>query len=211
MSVFPFYGTQRRDLFAIERSAMDRSGLVIEVLDRRLPTTGWVLDVGAGDGHTAQRLSTTHRTLVALEPSRGMIRTDHGVAWVQGEAEHLPFGNDTFDAAYATWAYFFSRNWDPSSGLQELHRVVRPGGPLLIVENLGPDEFSALAPTEINADPAVWERHGFRCDAIDTHFEFETLDDARTLLGFFFGAAGSEAAALRLTFRVGLFSGTSAG
>lgn len=208
MGVIPFYGAEQPDLFAIERAAMDRPGKVIEALDRRLPD-GLILDVGAGDGFTASRLMTDARTIVALEPAAGMIRRDRGLPWVRGDAERLPFADGTFGAAYATWAYFFSRDWDPSPGIAELHRVVRPGGPLLVVDNLGDDEFTSLTDRVIAADPEFWDERGFEAEEIDTVFEFEDLDAARSLLDFYFGERGREGARLRLSFRVGLFSGES--
>jgi hypothetical protein len=58
-------------MFAIERAAMDRDGLVVRALDELLPR-GRVLDVGAGDGFTAERLGANRR-IVALEPNVGMI------------------------------------------------------------------------------------------------------------------------------------------
>jgi SAM-dependent methyltransferase len=208
VSVIPFYGTDDPAIFAIERRAMDRGGLVIAALDRMLPS-GDVLDVGAGDGFTARRL-TVGRRVTALEPSAGMIVAG-GPRWVQGEAARLPFGDATFDGAYATWAYFFSRDWDPTPGLAELDRVVRIGGPLAIAENLGGDAFSALAADDLSADPAFWQRDGFTCEPIETAFVFDDLDDARTLLGFFFGDRGRDGAAIEVGFRVGLFTRASRG
>ena len=210
MPVIPFYGAEQPDLFAIERAAMDRPGRLIAALDDRLPP-GLILDVGAGDGFTAAALTSTRRTVIPLEPAPGMVDTDRPLPWVQGEAEHLPFGPATFAGAYATWAYFFSRNWDPDPGVGELHRVVRPGGPLLIAENLGNDEFCALADTEITADPAFWGQRGFTCDAIETVFEFESIAEAETLLEFYFGESGRTGAATTLGYRIGLFTGESMG
>lgn len=211
MAVIPFYGSDRPDLFAIERRAMDREGLVISALDDHLPTTGTVLDVGAGNGFTAERLNTRERDVIALEPAAGMIRRDLRLPWVQGEAEQLPFADGSFDAAYATWAYFFSRGWDPSPGLRELHRVVCRDGSLLIVDNLGSDEFSSLSLEDMSADTDFWDQRGFACVVIDTHFDFENMIEARALLGLFFGETGAQRAALHLTFRVGLFVGRSLG
>ena len=85
---------------------MDRDGLVIATLDGLLPA-GRVLDVGAGDGFTAERLNAG-RAVVALDPSAGMLARADLPQRVRGEAEHLPFANTSFDGAYATWAYFFS-------------------------------------------------------------------------------------------------------
>ena len=208
MTVIPFYGADDPGMFAIERAAMDRDGLVVRALDELLPH-GRVLDVGAGDGFTADRLGASRR-IVALEPSAGMIG-ERQLTWVRGDAEHLPFAAASFDAAYATWAYFFSRDWDPSPGIGELDRVVRPGGPLAIVDNLGGDAFASMADTDISADPAWWATRGFDTRVIETAFRFDDLDDARRLLDFFFGDRGVAGAALDVPFRVGLFTRPSLG
>jgi SAM-dependent methyltransferase len=208
VTVIPFYGTDDPAMFAIERGAMDRDGNVLRALDELLPG-GRVLDVGAGDGFTAERLGTG-RDVVALEPSAGMIGS-RPLTWVQGEAEHLPFADGSFDGAYATWAYFFSRDWDPTPGIEQLDRVVEAGGPLAIVDNLGGDAFAAMADADISADPAWWLAHGFDGRVIDTAFRFDDLDDARRLLGFFFGDRGVAGAALEVPFRVGVFTRSSHG
>ena len=208
MTVIPFYGADDPAMFAIERGAMDRDGLVVRALDELLPN-GRVLDVGAGDGFTAERLAAGRR-IVALEPSAAMIgaRTP---TWVGGDAEHLPFDDGSFDGAYATWAYFFSRDWDATPGIRELDRVVRPGGPLAIADNLGGDAFASMADGDISADPAWWAAQGFRTHVIETAFRFDDLDDARRLLGFFFGERGVAGAAVHVPFRVGLFTRPSRG
>jgi SAM-dependent methyltransferase len=209
VAVIPFYGADEPELFAIERRAMDRDGLVIDALHGLLPA-GRALDVGAGDGFTAERLSSG-RSVVALEPSAGMLAGANLPLRVRGEAEHLPFVDGAFNGAYATWAYFFTRDWDPTPGIAELDRVVRGGGPLVIVDNLGGDAFAAMAEEDISADPTVWKALGFTCDVIETAFRFDDLEEARRLLGFFFGDRGVTGAALDVPFRVGVFHRSSRG
>ena len=208
MTVIPFYGADDPAMFAIERSAMDRDGVVLRALNDLLPG-GRVLDVGAGDGFTAERLGAS-RLIVALEPSGGMIG-ERQLTWVRGDAEHLPFADATFDGAYATWAYFFSRDWDPTPGIRELDRVVRRGGALAIVDNLGDDAFASMADGDISADPAWWAGQGFDTHVIETAFRFDDIDDARRLLGFFFGDRGAAAASIDVPFHVGLFTRPSLG
>jgi SAM-dependent methyltransferase len=210
MPVLDFYGSSRPDLFAIERAAMDRPGKVIDALDRHLPD-GFVLDVGAGNGFTADRLTGPDRTVVPLEPDPGMIDRAVPLPWVRGDAARLPFADASFDGAYATWAYFFSRNWDPTPGIDELHRVVRSDGPLVIVDNLGDDEFSTFTDREMSADPSFWEARGFMTEAVDTVFEFDDLEQARRLLEFYFGDRGRDEARTTVGYRVGLFRGASKG
>ena len=205
MAVIPFYGGSHPDLFALERRAMDRAGRVIDHLDRRLPG-GRVLDVGAGNGHTAAALTASDRLVVGLEPDLRMIDPSVGIPWAAGDAAALPFADDAFDAVYATWAYFFPGFWDIGPGLAEAERVTRPGGSIVVVDNLGDDEFCALAGNDIAADADWWEAAGFELAVVETAFEFDDLAEARRLLGWFFGDRGRDGAARRVGFRVGVFS-----
>ena len=82
---------------------------------------------------------------------------------------------------------------------------------LAIVDNLGGDAFAAMADANISADPTWWATQGFDTETIETAFRFDDLDDARRLLGFFFGARGVAGAALEVPFRVGLFTRRSLG
>ncbi len=212
MAVIPFYGATDPGTFAIERQAMDRAGRVLAALDRRLPARGLVADVGAGDGFTAARLTGPGRRVLAVEPAAGMVRPNRDLPWVGADAEALPFANGALDAAYATWAYFLlEAPWEVAPGLAELHRVVRPGGPLLVVDNLGGDEFTALADRTISVTAEDWAAHGFGCEEVDTWFDFESHADARRLLGFFFGPRGERGARLRVGYRVGVFHASSRG
>jgi SAM-dependent methyltransferase len=200
MPVIPFYGAEDPDLFAIERAAMDRPGKVIAALERLLPD-GLVLDVGAGDGFTADRLQ---RDVIALEPAAGMRRPGGAVTFVGAEAEHLPFGPDVFDAAYSTWAYFFTGpGWDPSPGLDELRRVVRVGGRLVVVDNLGGDEFSSYLGLP-GADVSWWEERGFATETVETEFSFRSAEDAIRLLSRYLGRPVTDPP-LVLGYRVGVF------
>ena len=198
----PFYGGGHPDLFEVERRCMDRDGHVIAHLDAQLPRAGCVLDVGAGDGFTAQRLQRGSRRVIALEPDPRMIDRGKPLTWVRGVAQELPFHDDTFDAVYATWAFFFSGVKDRDVGLSEAARVIKPGGVLLIVDNAGGDEFCALSPRSIASTDEFWTREGFGKTFIDTTFRFDTVEEARRLLGFYFGDAPDKHARLEISYRV---------
>lgn len=206
MGVIHFYGSDRPDLFRIEREAMDRAGKVIARLDALLPGSGNGLGCGAGDGFTAERLGTSDREVIPLEPSQGMLRPAKPLRWVAGEAEHLPFHDGSFDAAYSTWAYFFSRYLDVRPGLSELRRVVKPGGILVIVENLGQDQLSDFTQGDSSADLDFWKKQPFECEELETSFQFENVDDASALLSLYRGTDVPEPP-LTLSYRVGLFVG----
>ena len=211
MPIIDFYGAHDPEMFALERKAMDPAARVIEALERHLPERGLVLDVGAGDGFSAERLTTASRRVVAMEPAVGMIHRERDLPWVRGDAEYLPFGDGSFVGAYAAWAYFFSRQWDPTPGIRELHRVVTAGGPLAIVDNLDGDDFSEMSDEHYMSDPSFWTRTGFELEEIETTFAFETHEEADRLLGFYFGDAGRGTGKLEFLYRVALYFGRGSG
>lgn len=209
--VIPFYGAHDRRLFAVERRCMDRDGIVIRHLDALLPS-GAVLDVGAGDGFTADRLTRPARRVIPLEPAAGMIDRARPLPWVRGVAQALPFRAGAFAGAYATWAYFFPSIGHGPAGLRELHRTVLPGGPLVMVDNAGDDEFSALGgqATE-TSDPAWWRDQGFDAQMLTTAFRFDSLEEATELLGFYFGEGGRAGAKLEIEYKIAVYVARSRG
>lgn len=80
-----------------------------------------VVNVGAGTGS----YEPEDREVVAVEPSRAMIRQRHAGAApaVRAVAEHLPFRDRRFDAAMATLTM---HHWkDTRRGIAEMRRVAR--------------------------------------------------------------------------------------
>lgn len=122
--MIPFYGGNQPHLFEIERRCMDREGKVIDYLNQLLPS-GKILDVGAGNGFTAEKLIRSNRTVVAMEPDINMIDPNKSLIWADGVAQNIPFHANTFDAVYSTWAFFFDGIADIENGLREVGRVCK--------------------------------------------------------------------------------------
>jgi ubiquinone/menaquinone biosynthesis C-methylase UbiE len=55
------------------------------------------------------------------------------------DVEHLNFADDSFDTVFAT--FVFCSVPDPVAGLQELRRVCKPDGKLLLLEHMRPENF----------------------------------------------------------------------
>jgi demethylmenaquinone methyltransferase/2-methoxy-6-polyprenyl-1,4-benzoquinol methylase len=96
-----------------------------------------VLDVAAGTAVSTKALAATGAWAVATDFSVGMLAAAHGdaaraVSRVAGDAMHLPFADESFDAV--TISFGLRNVEDPAAALREFARVVRPGGQLLVCE-----------------------------------------------------------------------------
>jgi demethylmenaquinone methyltransferase/2-methoxy-6-polyprenyl-1,4-benzoquinol methylase len=91
-----------------------------------------VLDVATGTGAVARELLRQKAcSVVGLDQSPEMLaearrRLPADVTLVEGNAEELPFEDESFDAL--TFTYLLRYVDDPPATLHELARVVRPGG-----------------------------------------------------------------------------------
>jgi demethylmenaquinone methyltransferase/2-methoxy-6-polyprenyl-1,4-benzoquinol methylase len=95
-----------------------------------------ILDIAAGTGTSSAAFAKKGAEVTALDLSSGMIavgRERHPeITFVEGDAEHLPFDDDTFDAVSIS---FGLRNVnDPMAALAEMVRVLKPGGRVVICE-----------------------------------------------------------------------------
>jgi SAM-dependent methyltransferase len=101
-----------------------------------------VLDLGCGHGMAAVVLARGGANVTGLELSAGylaeaMARAEaNGVAcrWVQGDAEHLPFADTSFDAI---WGHAILHHLDLDRAAAEIERVLRPGGRAVFCEPWG--------------------------------------------------------------------------
>lgn len=110
------------------RKALERAGL--KAGDR-------VLDVGIGTGLVAREALKRigpGGSLVGVDPSAGMMSQVGvpGVTLLQGRAEALPRENATAD--FLSMGYALRHLADVSAAFAEFHRVLRPGGRLLVLE-----------------------------------------------------------------------------
>jgi len=129
------------DVYELENQAVDPDGVIEHTMQEIRPWTGAaVLDIGCGAGFHLPRFAATARSVVGVEPHRGLaarstrrVRKLRNVSVVNGSAQRLPLEDSSVDVAHARWAYFFGPGCE--AGLSELARVMRPDGVAFVIDN----------------------------------------------------------------------------
>jgi ubiquinone/menaquinone biosynthesis C-methylase UbiE len=116
---------------------------------------GRVLEVGCGTGLMLS-LYPPDTDLVALdvhrEPLERARARGHGAAILHASVERLPFADASFDAVVS--GLVFCSVPDPSQGLGEIRRVLKPGGRLLMLEHV--QARNRFGRGVLNAVQPVW-------------------------------------------------------
>ena len=89
---------------------------------------GTVLDLGCGTGTT----DFGDRTVVGLDPVAEMLALSPVPAKVAAIGERLPFRDESFDGVFS--AFVFRNLNSVSKTLEEIHRVLKPGGVAVVVD-----------------------------------------------------------------------------
>ncbi len=105
-----------------------------------------VLDIATGGGHVANALAPLVQRVTALDLTEEMLQVaeqfiqgngHHNVDFVAGDAEKLPFDDDSFDLVTCRIAaHHFP---DVSAFVHEALRVLKIGGRLLLIDNVAPE------------------------------------------------------------------------
>jgi len=106
----------------------------IVVAFANLPRRARLLDVGSGTGALSRALleGVPGSTIVGIEPSEAYVShsrmdiCDDRLRFEVGDAQDIPFDDDTFDATLSL--LILQEISDAPLALREMHRVTRPGG-----------------------------------------------------------------------------------
>ncbi len=153
-----------RVMDAVRKRFSETAGAIAELQDRRAAETAEhvaqlltltgderALDVGTGAGAFALALAPLVREVVGVDVVPELLaearkRAVENAEFVEGDAEELPFPSGAFDlVCTARTLHHVPR---PEVVLAEMTRVLRPGGAMLVVDQLAP--VDPLAAIELN-------------------------------------------------------------
>ena len=127
-----------------------------------------VLEIGCGSAPCTEWLQTRARFATGFDISRGMLNHAAGaLPLTQADALSLPYATESFDAAFSAFGAFpFLANLDLA--LQEVSRVLKPGGRFVLsvthpMRWIFPDD-----PTDLTADISYFDRAYLEHDSAGT-------------------------------------------
>jgi ubiquinone/menaquinone biosynthesis C-methylase UbiE len=177
---------------------------ILRAVEQICPLKGLdVIDLGAGTGRLTRLLAPNVGTIRAYDSSAHMLSKAQsslhalGVSnWQTAVADHrqIPVPNASADLVIAGWSFCYLAVWggekwreDLEAGFQEIMRILRPGGFVILLETMGTGEESPNPPAHL-ANYYTWlAGQGFKSSWIRTDYRFKSLEEAAELTKFFFG------------------------
>ena len=162
-----------------------------------------VVEFGAGTGRLTRLLAPYVKSIKAFDASEHMLETaaeslrEMGVTNWRAEVadhRHIPVEDASADLVISGWAFCYlavwgGENWQSAlqGGMNEIERILRPTGTVLIIETLGTGEEKPNPPEHLSNYFAWLADAGFERGWVRTDYRFESLEEAVDLSTFFFG------------------------
>lgn len=185
-------------------SREDHMGNIPRALDEIINVEGLdIVDLGAGTGRLTLLLAPRARSISSFDISDHMLEvirsrlTALGLNnWRVEVADHrsVPLAEDSVDLMVSGWSVSYLAVWNPDSWrvelekwLGEMKRILRPNSHIVLFESLGTGNESPIRLPHLENYYPWLDEVGFQNKWIRTDYQFESLDEAVELAGFFFG------------------------
>ncbi|HTP09745.1 MAG TPA: class I SAM-dependent methyltransferase [Anaerolineae bacterium] len=165
-----------------------------------------VVEWGAGTGRVSELIAPNARSIIACDLNDHMLhlaaakyrRFEH-LKWQTVVMDHrrAPLRDRVADISIAGWTLgylgpsYCGDRWQEQirQAINQMQRVLRPVGTLIIIETLGTGETVPTPPTDWLAEYYHFLEHqlDFHATSIRTDFKFDSLEQAASLISFFFG------------------------
>jgi ubiquinone/menaquinone biosynthesis C-methylase UbiE len=197
--------TDHADAYETLVSHEDHLGNLPRAIQALQPLEGSVaVEFGCGTGRVSSLLAGSVRQLHAFDFTESMLRLAQArkrrngwknVTLALADSRAMPLGSAWADFAIEGWAFLQIAVWHPEDwrvqlarALDEMQRLVRPGGRMILIETLGTGEST---PKVIPFFREVYDflevERGFAPIAIRTDYCFETLEQIEQVVLPLFG------------------------
>ncbi len=164
-----------------------------------------VVEFGAGTGRLTCMLAPLVESIRAFDSSQPMLdvaveklKRMEAQNWqvAVGDHRNIPSASASADLVISGWSMCYlalvdDRDWkmELNRGLQEMKRIARKNGTLVIIETLGTGHETPIHPKELIHYFDFLEGSGFQRTWIRTDYRFTSMEEAQNLSRFFFGNA----------------------
>ena len=118
----------------LERKPFDRE--LLDEFARRIRGIGQVCEIGCGPGQISRYLKDSAADICGIDLSHEMVkqarRLNPDIQFESGDMLALKCADASFGAIVCFYAIIHLRREDVKKALQEMNRVLQPGGPLLL-------------------------------------------------------------------------------
>lgn len=162
-----------------------------------------MIDLGSGTGRLACLLAPLGKSMIAfdlfpqmLNVAASRLREQGAKNWLTAACDHrhVPLVEDYADLVISGWSLCYlvvweEKNWQASleSGLNEIDRILRDDGMVIIIETLGTGVESPEPPEKLLEYFQYLEQTGFQRSWLRTDYRFQDQKEAEELVQFFFG------------------------
>ena len=181
--------------------AEDSLGVIEKYMKPEI-TNKVVLDVGCGTGRWLRLFDKYAKEIIGLDLSPNQLefaKNKTKAKLICADASNMPLEDNYFDIIYATWALSTIKDLTLTTQgkvLDEMERVLKPGGKIILVENDKHSEFRDLFYANRTKEDKEWInkyqefylKKGFSVqEQAETYFKFKDIDEARAVMAPFFG------------------------
>ncbi len=162
-----------------------------------------LVDLGSGTGRLISLFGPAARRIIAFDLSDHMLSVAEdlfeeqlGNRWLAAAADHraIPLPPKSADVILSGWSFCYLAVWEEarwdstlSEGLNEIKRVLREEGWVIIIETLGTGVEEPQPPEKLVPYFNFLDGQGFQRTWIRTDYRFRNSEEARELTSFFFG------------------------
>ena len=163
-----------------------------------------IIEFGAGTGRLSFLLARLAVEVMAFDVSMSMLKVAKEKGDVLGikncsfslaDNRNMPIGDNKADLVIEGWSLAQMAVWEIDSwkkellvALNEMNRITRKDGTIILIETLGTMEENSNPPKKLTPFFDFFEKEmGFAVDWIRTDYKFDSVEQAIDLTTFFFG------------------------